>query len=198
MKTEKSDSVHVVVDLLYDFIDGTLACKNSEVAVKESVNFINNNRDMAVAYICDHHPADHSSFIEFGGIWPPHCVQGTRGGSIHESFSNEVENPASRPDRINIFLKGEDKSTEQYSGYEAVNPLLGTLDNYLNSKMSGKDSVVYVSGVATEYCINATVRDLADSGRRVHIISEALAYVDREGHEKTLKELSQYKNVTII
>jgi nicotinamidase-related amidase len=199
MKTEKSAPVHVVVDLLYDFIDGTLACQNSETAVKESVNFINKNRGMAVAYICDNHPSNHSSFKEFGGIWPPHCVQGTRGGSIHDSFYKEVADPSARPGNSNTFYKGEDKDTEQYSGYEAISPESGTLDNYINTITSGvKSAEVYVSGVATEFCINATVRDLADSGRRVYLISDALAYVDRAGHEKTLKELSQYKNVTII
>ena len=32
-----------------------------------------------VAATRDWHPADHGSFQEQGGIWPVHCVQGTRG-----------------------------------------------------------------------------------------------------------------------
>lgn len=199
MKRDNSACVHVVVDLLYDFIDGSLACYNSAEAVKESVKFINENRDMAVAYICDNHPANHSSFREFGGIWPPHCVKGTRGGSIHEDFYNCVEEIAARPSPENTFLKGEDPAKEQYSGYEAVSAVSGTLDEFIQ-KISGaeEESAVYVSGVATEFCINATVRDLADSGRRVFLLSKALAYVDKEGHEKTLSELSKYNNVTLI
>ena len=197
MKSDKS--VHVVVDMLYDFIDGSLACLNSEAAVKESVKFINENKGMEVVYICDNHPANHSSFKEFGGIWPPHCVQETRGGSIHESFYKNVKDIAARPGISNLFLKGENPSTEQYSGYEAVSQVSGTLDHFIQSLSSiEKAADVYVSGIATEFCINATVRDLADSGRRVFLIANALAYVDKDGHDKTLKELSSYKNVTII
>lgn len=199
MKSEKAVPVIVVVDMLYDFIDGTLACLNSESAVKEAVKFINKHDDMVVAYICDHHPSNHSSFTEFGGVWPPHCVQGTRGGSVHDSFYSEILNKNSRPQRGNLFLKGEDPLKEQYSGYEAVNSENGTLDNYIKIHSADQgDGEVYVCGIATEFCINATVRDLADSGRRVYIISDALAYVEREGHEKRLKELSHYNNVTII
>ncbi|MEZ7873849.1 MAG: isochorismatase family protein [Bacteroidales bacterium] len=199
MKSEKSIPVIVIVDMLYDFIDGTLACQNSERAVREAVKFINNHDTMAVAYICDHHPANHSSFTEFGGVWPPHCVQGTRGGSIHDSFYSEISNKSSRPDKGNLFHKGEEATKEQYSGYEAVSSVNGTLDNYIKLHSSDKEnSNVYVCGIATEFCINATVRDLADSGRMVYIISDALGYVEREGHEKSLKELSHYKNVTII
>lgn len=199
MKSEKAVPVIVVVDMLYDFIDGTLACLNSESAVKEAVKFINKHDDMVVAYICDHHPSNHSSFTEFGGVWPPHCVQGTKGGSVHDSFYSEILNKSSRPQRGNLFLKGEDPLKEQYSGYEAVNSVNGTLDNYIKMHAADQgDGDVYVCGIATEFCINATVRDLADSGRRVYLISDALAYVEREGHEKILKELSHYKNVTII
>lgn len=199
MKSKKSVPVLVVVDLLYDFIDGSLACLNSDNAVQESVKFINNNSGMAVAYICDNHPHNHSSFREFGGVWPSHCVKGTRGGSIHESFYLDVTDESARPGKENTFFKGEDPEREQYSGYEAVNPISGTLDNFINL-ISGDDdrAEVYVSGVATEFCINATVKDLANSGRRVFLLSKALAYVDKDGHEKTLNELSQYKNVTII
>ena len=46
MKSEKAVPVIVVVDMLYDFIDGTLACLNSESAVKEAVKFINKHDDM--------------------------------------------------------------------------------------------------------------------------------------------------------
>ena len=66
MKSEKAVPVIVVVDMLYDFIDGTLACLNSESAVKEAVKFINKHDDMVVAYICDHHPSNHSSFSGCG------------------------------------------------------------------------------------------------------------------------------------
>ena len=33
------------------------------------------------------HPAEHFSFAEQGGPWPPHCVQGTPGAELHPSVA---------------------------------------------------------------------------------------------------------------
>ena len=83
-----NDSVLIVVDMLYDFIDGSLACANAGNAVDNTLEFIKKTRDedLPVLFIRDHHPADHSSFTEYGGTWPVHCVAGTHGGEIHEKL----------------------------------------------------------------------------------------------------------------
>ena len=102
--------------MLYDFIDGSLACANAENAVENTLDFIKKTRgeDLPVLFIRDHHPADHCSFKEFGGIWPAHCVAGTRGGEIHEQL---------RPyaDEDLTFDKGCVMVVEQYSGYDGKN-----------------------------------------------------------------------------
>ena len=93
------NSALVVVDMLYDFIDGSLACSNAENAVSRTVEYIDSQTKgqggedheildtFPILFIRDHHPADHSSFKEYGGIWPSHCVAGTRGGEIHEALA---------------------------------------------------------------------------------------------------------------
>ena len=40
-----NDSVLIVVDMLYDFIDGSLACANSGNAVANTLDFIKKTRD---------------------------------------------------------------------------------------------------------------------------------------------------------
>ena len=76
------DQALVVVDMLYDFIDGSLACQGADEAIARTLKFISRNigRDgdteveildtFPVLFIRDHHPADHCSFKENGGIWP--------------------------------------------------------------------------------------------------------------------------------
>ena len=164
--------------------------RHSEEAVEEAIKYINAHPEQEVIYIADCHPANHSSFVEFGGIWPPHCVEGTRGGSIHESFYTKVENPANRPDpKRNIFRKGCKQDEEQYSGFEAVNSNGIVLKDYAN-----KD--VVISGIATEYCVRNTVEEFLNSGRNVELILPALGYVDHNGHVATIKELRNM--VTVV
>ena len=183
----------VVVDMLYDFIDGSLACSNAEKAVAETLKYIDSQTrgqggedheildTFPILFIRDHHPADHSSFKEQGGIWPAHCVAGTHGGEIHEELKPYAVEEL-------IFDKGCDRGVEQYSGFEGVNnagqslgEILGLLDT----------TDVYVCGIATEYCVRNTCEDLLKAGFRVHLLKDCIAYVDHEGHLKALKEMAE-------
>ena len=183
----------VVVDMLYDFIDGSLACQNAENAVKETLKYIDTQTKgqggeeheildtFPILFIRDHHPADHSSFMEFGGTWPSHCVAGTRGGEIHEDLLPYACEELT-------FDKGCDKAVEQYSGFEGVNSAGQTLGEILEL-LDTTD--VYVCGIATEYCVRNTCEDLLKAGFKVHLLKDCLAYVEFEGHLKSLKEMAE-------
>lgn len=183
----------VVVDMLYDFIDGSLACQNAENAVKETLKYIDIQTKgqggeeheildtFPILFIRDHHPADHSSFVEFGGTWPSHCVAGTRGGEIHADLLPYACEELT-------FDKGCDKAVEQYSGYEGVNDAGQSLGEILEL-LDTTD--VYVCGIATEYCVRNTCEDLLKAGFKVHLLKDCLAYVELEGHLKSLKEMAE-------
>jgi len=190
MELNSKRVTHIVVDMIYDFIDGSLACLNAEEAVRESVNYINANPDQRVIYVCDSHPADHCSFVANGGIWPPHCVAGTRGGSLHADYHQRVTNEAQRPSDKNTFKKGESSSTEQYSGYQAINKAGKKIGENLTATFNGGNKpVAVVSGIATEYCIRETVSDLLKEGFKVYVLRRGLGYIDHKNHLTTLKEL---------
>lgn len=190
LKENHQAPVHIVVDMLYDFIDGSMACGNAENAVEEVIKYINAHPDEKVVYVCDSHPSDHSSFINEGGIWPSHCVQGTRGAEIHKSFYTDVINPSNRPDENrNIFRKGRTRNEEQYSGFESVN-----INEVLLKDCVGKDLII--SGIATEYCVKNTLLEFLNAGSNIELLVNGLGYVDKNGHVETLKELEN--KVTII
>lgn len=190
LKENHQAPVHIVVDMLYDFIDGSMACGNAENAVEEVIEYINAHPDEKVVYVCDSHPSDHSSFINEGGIWPSHCVQGTRGAEIHKSFYTDVINPSNRPDENrNIFRKGRTRNEEQYSGFESVN-----INEVLLKDCVGKDLII--SGIATEYCVKNTLLEFLNAGSNIELLVNGLGYVDKNGHVETLKELEN--KVTII
>ena len=60
---------HIVVDMLNDFISGSMACQNAENAMTHSINYINMHPGDKVVYICDTHPENHCSFTGCGGQW---------------------------------------------------------------------------------------------------------------------------------
>ena len=186
------NSALVVVDMLYDFIDGSLACQNAENAVRNTLRFIDSQTKgqggeeheildtFPILFIRDHHPADHSSFKEQGGIWPSHCVAGTHGGEIHEALLPYVCEELT-------FDKGCCRETEQYSGFEGMNAAEQSLGEILEL-LDTTD--VYVCGIATEYCVRNTCEDLLKAGHKVHLLKDCLAYVDHAGHLKALEEMS--------
>ena len=178
-----NDSLLVVVDMLHDFIDGSLACANADAAVANTVAFISRTRgdDLPVFFIRDHHPADHCSFASEGGIWPSHCVAGTHGGDIHEQLQPYVVEELT-------FDKGCDKTCEQYSGFDGKNNAGQSLGEVLEL-LDIQD--VYVCGIATEYCVRNTCEDLLKAGFKVILLEKAIAWVDYEGHRKALAEMNE-------
>ena len=175
------DKILVVVDMLYDFIDGSMACEGAEDAVGETLAYIRKEKPFPILFIRDHHPAAHCSFAAQGGPWPPHCVQGTHGADIHEALA-----PYAEPEWT--FFKGEDPAREQYSGFEGRNEAGQSLSEVLHLLEAEE---VYVAGIATEYCVRNTAEDLLKDGFRVSVLSGCLAWVDRQGHEEALQAMAE-------
>lgn len=179
----KKPITHVIVDCVYDFIDGSLACQQAESAVDEIIKHINEHPEQNVLYIQECHPANHMSFKEQGGIWPAHAVEDTRGSQIHNAFYNSVHKTTNSPlAHYNVFQKGKDASKEEYSGFLATNPNWGALAD--NCKQT-----VMVSGIASDYCVKETAKDFINQGFNVIIKERCLGYVDCVSHEKALNEL---------
>lgn len=185
------NSALVVVDMLYDFIDGSLACLNADNAVRETLKFIDSQTrgqggedheildTFPILFIRDHHPADHSSFKDQGGIWPAHCVAGTRGGEIHADLMPYVREELT-------FDKGCNKALEQYSGFDGMNNAGQSLGEILEL-LDTTD--VFVCGIATEFCVRNTCEDLLKAGFKVRLLKDCIAYVDRDGHLNALEEM---------
>ena len=170
----------VVVDEIYGFLPGgALACGHSEEAVANTKEFIEKHPGVPVLFICDHHPADHCSFVAQGGPWPPHCVAGTREAEINDDLLPFVQEELT-------FYKGCDPAQEQYSGFDGRNEAGQSLGEVL--QLLGTE-VVYVVGIATEFCVRNTAEDLLKAGFKVTVFEDCLGWVDPEGHKKTLPEL---------
>lgn len=173
---------HIIVDMLNDFISGPMACQNAENAMTHILNYVNLHPEDPLFYVCDTHPAKHCSFVRNGGLWPDHCVRNTRGQEIHLGFYTRVTDPEKRPHLSRIYRKGMDPDKEQYSAVEAVR-----YDGTLLKDVVDKS--VIVSGLATEYCVLETVKDLVAAEFDVQVLLEGLGYVTLKDHKAALETM---------
>src|SRR5512132_161077 len=93
----------------------------------------------------DWHPAVTSHFKEYGGEWPPHCVQGSAGAQFH----GDLKLPA---DAI-VISKGDDAAKP---GYSAVDGHTSDGEKLLHELRDRHVTRLYVGGIATDYCVKAT------------------------------------------
>jgi len=160
-----SQSVLLLTDLQVDFCPGgALGVPGGDEIIKtvnEYVRFFHSQRVPIIA-TRDWHPPNHCSFIEQGGPWPVHCVQTSRGAQFHPDLIV--------PPGTAIVSKATDPKKEAYSAFEGT-----TLEQRLRD-MSAK--TLYVSGLATDYCVKQTVLDACRLGIRVVVLEDAVRGID--------------------
>ena len=110
----------------------------------------------------DWHPVNHCSFEKSGGIWPDHCIAGTKGAQ----FSDKLQLPANTL----IISKATETDRDAYSGLEQTE-----LDNELKKRSIRR---VWVGGLATDYCVLNTVRDFLKLSYEVILLQDAIKAVN--------------------
>jgi len=115
----------------------------------------------------DWHPEKTKHFKAFGGLWPPHCIQGTKGAEFHPDIK--------LPKELIILTKGEDPNEDSYSGFQAK-----TKENksFADSLKEKDIEHLYIGGLATDYCVLATVLDALKQGFKATILMDAIKGVD--------------------
>ncbi len=160
----------LVVDVQNDF------CPGGALAVPEGDRIIPRinrtvelfeRRGLPVLATRDWHPKVTRHFKEFGGAWPPHCVQGTKGARFHRGLT--------LPKDVVILSKGMDPEQDSYSGFQAVSPQGRDLESVIRDL--GIDEIV-LCGLATDYCVRATALDAVRRGIRVRVLGDAIRGVD--------------------
>jgi epoxyqueuosine reductase len=115
----------------------------------------------------DWHPAVTRHFAQYGGTWPPHCVQGTPGAEFHPGF-------AVSPDAT-VVSKGLRPDEDAYSAFQAQDAAGHPLPDLLRARGVRR---IYVGGLATDYCVRATTLDALAAGFEVVVLEDAIRAVD--------------------
>jgi nicotinamidase/pyrazinamidase len=163
-------AVLIVVDMQIDFCPGgSLAVPEGDTIVPVINRYIDMFRDKGMPIVAsrDWHPPVTSHFRQFGGIWPPHCVQWSEGARFHPDLR--------LPEDVIIASKGLDPDKDDYSALRAILPSGIPFDDYL--KQAGVTHL-YIAGLATDYCVKWTALDGLKEHYRVTILVDAVKGVD--------------------
>ena len=162
----------LVVDPQNDFMPGgslPVPDGDSIITVVNRLIELFNSNNAPVFISRDWHPADHCSFIEEGGKWPPHCVKDTEGALFHPDLI--------LPESSEVIDKAVVKEPDAYSAFQDTG-----LANIL--KIRGLTDI-YTCGLATDVCVRSTILDGLRAGFKMYVIEDAARAVEiNPGDEK--------------
>ena len=158
----------VIIDFQNDFVSGSLAVPKADIALKNILSFLQQNRESIehVYFTVDFHPYRHCSFKRCGGEWPEHCIQFTKGAAIQEHLFQAV---APYYD-YTVCPKGALAGVEEYASNLLV------------------DNAV-VCGLAGDYCVKETIKFMTENGKEPKVFYDGIASIDGgEALDKVIKD----------
>lgn len=155
----------LVVDVQQDFLPGgALAVAQGDAIVPVLNGYIAafRARGLPVLASRDWHPPKHCSFRVRGGPWPRHCIAGSSGAA----FAPEL----ALPPEVEIFSKATEPDADAYSAFQGTG-----LAEWLREHGCRR---LFVGGLATDYCVRASVLDARGGGFAVLLLSDAVRAVE--------------------
>ena len=168
--TPEPDSALLIVDVQNDFCPGgSLAVSGGDEVVPVMNRYAKAFAAAGRMVIADrdYHPGRTTHFVQFGGAWPPHCVQGTFGAEYHPAL-------VLPPDTVHV-IKGMGAEEDAYSVFQGRDTAGRSFEALLADHGIRK---LYVGGLATDYCVKHTVLDALKAGLDVVVLADAVRAVD--------------------
>lgn len=166
----KAKKALLVVDMQNDFCPGgALAVPEGDQIIPKLNKYIKifSKNKLPIFASQDWHPVKTRHFKDFGGVWPAHCIQNTKGAAFHPNLKFPKE-------KI-LLYKGMDPQEDSYSCFQAQD-LSGTSFEKLLHRLAVKE--LYIGGLATDYCVKSSVLDALKQGFKVKLLTDAVKGVD--------------------
>jgi nicotinamidase/pyrazinamidase len=170
MRIDPGRDALVVVDLQNDFCPGgALGVQGGDAIVPVLNRYLGGFKSAGAPVVLtrDWHPPVTRHFQAYGGVWPPHCVQGTRGAEFHPGLAP--------PAGAVVVSKGMDPEQDAYSAFQAADPSGRPLSAVLAERGVRR---LYMGGLATDYCVRASALDGLREGFEVVVLTDAIGAVD--------------------
>jgi len=195
-------SALLIIDVQKDFCPGGALAVEEGHAVASVINGIQDRFPIRVL-TQDWHPDEHMSFadnqdaepfsvaeVHYGEqvMWPRHCVQGSEGAAFHEDLDTHKADL--------IIRKGMRPEIDSYSAFFENDRTTRTgLSGYLTDR--GIDTV-YVTGLATDFCVYYSAIDAVKEGFSVVLVTDACRHIDLDGSLKAAMADMKEKGVKFV
>jgi nicotinamidase/pyrazinamidase len=128
----------------------------------------------------DWHPEHTRHFQEHGGLWPPHCIQGSHGAEFHPDLR--------LPQGTVVVSTGQ---TFDEDGYSAFPSTLEDGRSLAEALRAAGVRRLYIGGLATDWCVKATVLDAIAAGFEATLLLDASRGVNLQPHdaEQAIEEM---------
>lgn len=173
----------LIVDVQNDFCPGgALAVPDGDKVVPVLNKYVKkfSGKDLPIFASRDWHPKKTGHFKKYGGEWPPHCVQNTKGARFHPKLK--------LPKDTIILSKGMDPKKDSYSAFQAVDP--NGVEFLKVLKILGVGEL-FVGGLATDYCVKFSVLGALKFGFKTSLLIDAIKGVNIKpgDSEKAIKQM---------
>jgi nicotinamidase/pyrazinamidase len=181
----------LIIDVQNDFCPGgALPVANGDQVVPALNRYIEKFKKAGLPIFAtrDWHPEKTRHFKAYGGLWPPHCIQGTKGAEFRADLA--------LPKDAVIVSAGMAADEEGYSGFEGRDDRGAGLADLL--RQYGVERI-FVGGLATDYCVKHTVLDGLRHGFKVVLLEDAARGVNLqpEDSQRAIAEMIQSGAVRI-
>jgi nicotinamidase/pyrazinamidase len=160
----------LIVDVQNDFCPGgTLAVPHGDTVVPVLNNYMMAFQQLGYPVYAsrDWHPVETKHFKQFGGLWPIHCLQNSPGAAFHPGLR--------LPQDAVVISKGMDPDAESYSAFLGFDSQGNAFPAVLQRE-GVKD--IFVGGLATDYCVQASCLDAVGQGYKVYLLKDAIQGVN--------------------
>jgi len=169
----------IIVDPQVDFTTGSLATAKGPAAMDYLANALKEGAWKDYGWIVvtqDFHPTNHCSFVEQGGVFPPHCVQGTEGMEVYPALQEVLNAITPNISNIHYMQKGDLADKEEFSIFQNEHSGAKLRKTIEDMGYEGID----ICGIATDYCVYETTKDLMAfyPAKQIRIVTNCLAAVD--------------------
>ena len=166
----QSTDALIIIDVQNDFCPGgSLAVAGGHEVVPVLNQYIEQfaRARLPIFATRDWHPENTRHFKIHGGLWPPHCIQGTQGAEFRADLA--------LPDEVVIVSAGMAPDEEGYSGFDGKDGSGAGLADLLRARGVER---VFVGGLATDYCVKETVLDALRHGFKAVLLEDAVRGVN--------------------